>query len=63
MPNARGGNVIAKIFSFYEQTPNLIGEESAKRISSEGLKRTICDYVSGMTDRYVLEEYDRLRKM
>ncbi|MEC9327319.1 MAG: deoxyguanosinetriphosphate triphosphohydrolase [Verrucomicrobiota bacterium] len=63
MPNARGGNVIAKIFSFYEQTPNLIGEESTKRISSEGLKRTICDYVSGMTDRYVLEEYDRLRKM
>ena len=63
MPNLRGGNLIADVFSFYEQNPKMIGDESAKRINSEGLKRTICDYISGMTDRYVLEEYNRLRKL
>tara|TARA_Y100000588_G_C14269886_1_gene931837 strand:- start:2903 stop:4066 length:1164 start_codon:yes stop_codon:yes gene_type:complete len=63
LPNARGGNVIADVFSFYEENPQMIGAESAKRIKSEGLKRTICDYISGMTDRYILEEYNRLRGM
>ena len=63
MPNARGGNVIAAVFSFYEKNPKMIGGESAKRINSEGLKRAICDYISGMTDRYILEEYKRVKKM
>ncbi len=63
MPNARGGNVIAAVFSFYEKNPKRIGGESAKRINSEGLKRAICDYISGMTDRYILEEYKRVKKM
>ncbi|MBT5715500.1 MAG: deoxyguanosinetriphosphate triphosphohydrolase, partial [Opitutae bacterium] len=63
MPNARGGNVIADVFSFYEKNPKMIGGESAKRINSEGLKRAICDYISGMTDRYILEEYKRIKKI
>jgi dGTP triphosphohydrolase len=24
------------------------------------LHRTICDYIAGMTDRYLLEEYERV---
>jgi dGTPase len=27
---------------------------------SEGLSRAAADYLSGMTDRFALEEYDRL---
>jgi 23S rRNA maturation mini-RNase III len=27
-----------------------------------GLHRTVCDYVSGMTDRYLLDEHARLSK-
>ena len=27
-----------------------------------GLHRTVCDYVSGMTDRYLLDEHARLFK-
>jgi hypothetical protein len=27
-----------------------------------GLHRTVCDYVSGMTDRYLLDEHVRLFK-
>jgi len=40
--------------------PERLGEAAAKRIESEGLHRTICDYIAGMTDRYLLEEHARL---
>ena len=57
--------LILKYFDYLkdEKNPKMIGAESAKRIKSDGLKRTICDYISGMTDRYVLEEYNRLKEM
>ncbi|HEX9386313.1 MAG TPA: hypothetical protein VF918_08335 [Anaerolineales bacterium] len=29
-------------------------------IEKRGLERTICDYTAGMTDRYAIEEYQRL---
>jgi dGTPase len=29
-------------------------------ISERGLERTICDYIAGMTDRYAVEEYQKL---
>jgi len=37
-----------------------LGDAAARRIESEGLHRTVCDYIAGMTDRYLIEEYARL---
>jgi dGTP triphosphohydrolase len=37
-----------------------LGEVATKRIDQEGLHRTVCDYVAGMTDRYLMEEYVRI---
>jgi dGTPase len=31
-----------------------------KLIPLRGLERTICDYVAGMTDRYAVQEHERL---
>ncbi len=59
-PNSRGGEIITEVFKRYEADPSLIGEEAASRIETQGLHRTICDYISGMTDRYIQEELSRL---
>jgi dGTPase len=29
-------------------------------IGERGLERTICDYIAGMTDRYAVEEHQKL---
>jgi dGTPase len=29
-------------------------------IDKRGLERTVCDYIAGMTDRYAIEEYQKL---
>lgn len=58
--NARGCDLISDVFARYEEAPSLIGGESAARIETEGLHRCIADYISGMTDRYIIEEHARL---
>jgi dGTPase len=30
------------------------------KIPKEGVKRVVCDYIAGMTDRYALDEYKKL---
>lgn len=47
------------LFLFYIEHPECMGRKARARIASEGLWRTVCDYIAGMTDRYALEEYHR----
>lgn len=58
--NGRACEMLRSVFGAYLLAPDLLGDAAAKRIESEGLHRTICDYVAGMTDRYLLEEHARL---
>ena len=48
------------VFDAYVSSPELLGDAATKRIESEGLHRTICDYIAGMTDRYLAEEHARV---
>jgi dGTPase len=48
---------IEELFKLYCQTPEQLPKKYQERIARDGLKRVICDYISGMTDRYLQEEY------
>jgi dGTP triphosphohydrolase/REP element-mobilizing transposase RayT len=58
--NRRAGAMLRKVFQSYVSDPTQLGTGALKRIEQEGLHRTVCDYVAGMTDRYLMEEYARL---
>ena len=58
--NRRACEMLRVVFEAYVLAPDLLGDAAAKRIESEGLHRTICDYIAGMTDRYLLEEHARV---
>jgi len=58
--NRRACEMLRKVFETYVVDPDRLGETAAKRIEVEGLHRTVCDYVAGMTDRYLMEEYARI---
>ena len=30
------------------------------QVEERGLERTICDYIAGMTDRFAIDEYQKL---
>ncbi|MGI8480773.1 MAG: deoxyguanosinetriphosphate triphosphohydrolase, partial [Chthoniobacterales bacterium] len=58
--NQEACEMLRAVFEAYVHAPYLLGEAATKRIESEGLHRTTCDYIAGMTDRYLLEEHARL---
>ncbi len=55
-PNSQGAELIRKMFAHLMEHPEAMGATSVARIESEGLKRTVCDYISGMTDRFIQSE-------
>jgi dGTPase len=59
-PNLRAIKLLEALFGHYLEHPEDIGSQSHARIETDGLHRAICDYLSGMTDRYVVLEYERL---
>jgi dGTPase len=52
--------LIADIFNAYQVEPMMLPDTTQTNIDKQGLERTICDYIAGMTDRYAIEEHQRL---
>lgn len=59
-PNIRAIRLLEQLFVHYLHHPEKIGEQSRRRSRRVGVHRAVCDYIAGMTDRYVLLEYQRL---
>jgi len=58
--NQRACEMLRRVFEAYLADPDRLGEGAMRRVEKEGLHRTVCDYIAGMTDRYVMEEYARI---
>ena len=59
-PNLRAVRMLKDLFEHYLEHPSTMGILSRKRIRKDGLHRAICDYLSGMTDRYAMQEHGRI---
>jgi len=59
-PNLRAIKMLEELFHYFLKHPKDIGESSQKRVKKIGLHRAVCDYIAGMTDRYVMLEYQRI---
>jgi dGTPase len=59
-PNLRAVKLLGQLFKYFLAHPQEIGESSQKRIKKTGLHRAVCDYLAGMTDRYVMLESERI---
>lgn len=52
---------IAELFGIYMRSPEQLPQETSARIKKgEDVRRVVCDYIAGMTDRYALDEYKKL---
>lgn len=59
----RGERIISKLYKIYSENLNLLPKNwflQTKNKSKMECSRIICDYISGMTDRYILKEYTDL---
>jgi len=52
--------IITDLFQAYCETPVILPAHIQDAILERGLERTICDYIAGMTDRFAVEEHQKL---
>lgn len=53
-------SLLKGIFDIYVGHPELLSPELRKAADQYGLHRAVADYLAGMTDRYAMDEYERL---
>jgi len=52
--------IITNLFTAYQYEPAILPLHVQNWIETRSLERTICDYIAGMTDRFALQEHNRL---
>jgi dGTPase len=52
--------ILEEIFNAYREEPATLPGQFQAFVNQRGLERTICDYIAGMTDRYAIEEHQKL---
>jgi len=52
--------ILADLFKNYQTEPSMLPNHVQEMIDENGLERTICDYIAGMTDRFAVDEHQKL---
>ena len=55
--DAKSQELISKLFEYYVKNPEKMPQSYQRNIENEGVRRCVCDFISGMTDRYAIEIY------
>jgi dGTPase len=54
-----GERIISELFEFWMEKPETLPSGYREKSEREHLPRVICDYIAGMTDTYIYEQYQR----
>lgn len=52
--------IISDLFAAYTAEPATLPPQTQAQIEERGLERAVCDYIAGMTDRYAIEEHQKI---
>jgi dGTPase len=58
----QSGEIIAGLFTHWMQHPELLPVSHAAQIASEGAPRVIADYIAGMTDNFIFEQWRAMQE-
>jgi dGTPase len=51
--------VVSELFAFWTAHPEALPHQYQEKAKDEGLPRVICDYIAGMTDPFIFEQYEK----
>ncbi len=52
--------MLQRLYDYYIKNPQALPEDFQPQLSFEGLGRTVCDYIAGMTDNYAVDKYTEI---
>ena len=57
---SKAKEMLQRMFEFYIKHPEALPEDFQPQLSFEGMERTVCDYLAGMTDNYAVDKYTEI---
>ncbi len=57
---SKAKGMLQRLYAYYYDHPEAIPEGFQSQLSFEGMERTVCDYIAGMTDNYAVDKYTEL---
>lgn len=56
----KADRILSELFTLYLDEPAILPKHVLLNVDDKEIKRVICDYIAGMTDRYAIDEYKKL---
>ncbi len=51
--------IVSELFAFWMENPSALPHNYQEKAGEESLPRVICDYIAGMTDHFIFEQYQK----
>ncbi|HEY8231170.1 MAG: deoxyguanosinetriphosphate triphosphohydrolase [Vicinamibacterales bacterium] len=56
----KAGRILRDLFHSYVNEPGQLPPQHQEQVAREGVHRVVCDYIAGMTDRFAVDEHQKL---
>jgi len=57
---SKAQEMLTRLFEYYIAHPEALPEDFHPQLSFDGMERTVCDYIAGMTDKYAVDKYTEI---
>ncbi len=57
---SKAKDMLKRLYEYYYEHPEALPEDFHPQMSFDGMERTVCDYIAGMTDNYAVDKFTQL---
>ncbi|MBP3479701.1 MAG: deoxyguanosinetriphosphate triphosphohydrolase [Oscillospiraceae bacterium] len=57
---SKAKDMLQRLFEYYYKNPDKLPADFQPQMSFDGLERTVCDYIAGMTDNYAVDKFTEI---
>lgn len=57
---AKARDILQQLYLYYIKRPEALPADFLPQLSFDGMERTVCDYIAGMTDKYAVDKYTEI---
>ena len=57
---SKARQILQQLYEYYIKHPEKLPPDFQPQLSFDGMERTVCDYIAGMSDKYALYKYEEL---
>lgn len=57
---SKAEDMLKRLYEYYYSHPEALPADFHPQMTFDGMERTVCDYIAGMTDKYAVDKYSQL---